>query len=301
MSRQRHNQKMLSTTTPSLSKDEVLKCTGQKDNFLQFARLIMVAGTRLFRDLFNHLCPPEILPRKLSSLVEKLPRLNRHELKCLYPSRERCVTSDDFDISLLFKLLRVIVVEEPDGGWDELPKESDHKISDELVRIKYYRNEICHSCYNQEISDESFFELWEYIKGAMIGIAKQLPEGIEPWESAIDGLLKYPITSVEEQSEKELIEWYFRDMELKKELQEVKNVCNQIYMGVKKLLKGMFNFFLNNSNIRKCDNPPQCAKKVVSDSPWLVYFAIGLVVFVLNLPSAVLWGNYRRIVINPVN
>ena len=50
-------------------------------------------------------------------------------------------------------------------------------------------------------------------------------------------------------------------------------------------------------------NPPQCAKKGVSDSPWLVYFAIGLVIFVLNLPSAVFWGNsnYRRIVINPAH
>lgn len=265
MSRQRHNQKMLSTTAPSLSKDEVLKCTGQKDNFLQFARLIMVAGTSLFRELFNHLCPPEMLPRKLSSLVEKLPWVNHQERKCLYPSRGRCVTSDDFDICLLFKLLQVIIgFEEPDGGWDELPKESDHKISDELVRIKYYRNKICHACYNQEISDESFFELWEFIKGAMIGIAKHLPEGSEPWESAIDELSKFPITSAEEQFAKELNEWYVRDMDFKKELQEVKNVCSQIYMGMKKLSKGMFNFFLNNSNIRRYDkSTPVCKESRV--------------------------------------
>ena len=32
-------------------------------------------------------------------------------------------------------------------------------------------------------------------------------------------------------------------------------------------------------------NDPQCAKKVVSDSPGLVEFAIGLVIFVLNLPD----------------
>ena len=39
----------------------------------------------------------------------------------------------------------------------------------------------------------------------------------------------------------------------------------------------------------------QWAKKLVSDSPGLVDFAIGLVIFVLNLPD------YRRIVINPAN
>ena len=48
------------------------------------------------------------------------------------------------------------------------------------------------------------------------------------------------------------------------------------------------------------------AKKVVSDSPGLVDFAIGLVIFVLNLPDGqVLFfggnSNYRGIVINPAN
>ena len=50
----------------------------------------------------------------------------------------------------------------------------------------------------------------------------------------------------------------------------------------------------------------QRAKKVVSVNLGLVDFAIGLVIFVLNLTrraSAVLWENlnYRRIVINPAN
>ena len=50
----------------------------------------------------------------------------------------------------------------------------------------------------------------------------------------------------------------------------------------------------------------QCAKKVVSLSPGLVDFAIGLVIFGLNLRDGqVLFflgnSNYRRIVINPAN
>ena len=50
----------------------------------------------------------------------------------------------------------------------------------------------------------------------------------------------------------------------------------------------------------------QRAKKGVSDSPGLVDFAIGLVIFVSNLPNGqVLFfggnSNYRRIVINPAN
>ena len=59
--------------------------------------------------------------------------------------------------------------------------------------------------------------------------------------------------------------------------------------------------------INVCYYQVQRAKKVMSDSPGLVDFAIGLVIFVLNLPdgkvSAVFWrnSNYRRMVINPAN
>ena len=54
-------------------------------------------------------------------------------------------------------------------------------------------------------------------------------------------------------------------------------------------------------------SPNECwhAKKVASDSPGLVDFAIRLVVFVLNLPDGKCCflgnSNYRRIVINPAN
>ena len=41
--------------------------------------------------------------------------------------------------------------------------------------------------------------------------------------------------------------------------------------------------------------PHQRAKKVVSDSPGLVDFAIGLVIFVLNLPGQVLFSGEIQI------
>ena len=51
---------------------------------------------------------------------------------------------------------------------------------------------------------------------------------------------------------------------------------------------------------------PQRAKKVVSDSRGLVDFAIGLVIFVLNLPDGqvLFWegnSNHGRIVNNPAD
>ena len=56
----------------------------------------------------------------------------------------------------------------------------------------------------------------------------------------------------------------------------------------------------------QCGKGSQRAKKVVSDNLGLVDFAIGLVIFVLNLPDGqvLFWGenqNYRRTVMNPAN
>ena len=50
---------------------------------------------------------------------------------------------------------------------------------------------------------------------------------------------------------------------------------------------------LNDSPVTDCN---QCAKKVVSDSLGLVDFAIGLVIFVLNLPDdgqVLFWGEIQ--------
>ena len=57
---------------------------------------------------------------------------------------------------------------------------------------------------------------------------------------------------------------------------------------------------------QQCGQGSQRAKKVMSDRLGLVDFAIGLVVFVLNLPNRQVlffWENqnYRRTVINPAN
>ena len=59
-------------------------------------------------------------------------------------------------------------------------------------------------------------------------------------------------------------------------------------------------------SIQPIRSTKQRAKKVVSDSPGLVDFAVGLVIFVLNLPDGqeLFWGgnsDYRRIVIHPAN
>ena len=60
-----------------------------------------------------------------------------------------------------------------------------------------------------------------------------------------------------------------------------------IYILLKKLYSCLLISSLMMHAYHKLDRTPsrQCAKKVVSDSPERVDFAIGLVIFVLNLPD----------------
>ena len=88
-----------------------------------------------------------------------------------------------------------------------------------------------------------------------------------------------------------------------KEIPKQYSLDKESFKIIKVLLRtnsSSFYMYKNNTAVN------QRAKKVVSDSPGLVDFAIRLVIFVLNLPDGQVlffWGNpnYRRIVINPAN
>ena len=134
--------------------------------------------------------------------------------------------SNDFDITLIFKLLRTICnLTPPPGprGWDDLPNGSDHTLVADLVRIKYYRNEIHGHRHSMEISDTEFVRLWEEISEALLRIAANIsPAKRDEWKKCIDDLLGKPLTPDEEIRIKELETWYMQDLETKNEVVQLK-------------------------------------------------------------------------------
>ena len=214
-------------TTPG--PDEVLHSTSEKENFQRVARLLISGGTKLLRGILDQFCPPSNLPTILKNPTTKnhlkAAKITKPQRDCLYPSPGVYGKSTDFDLTLLFKLLRTIGnLAPPATGWDALPASTDHSLAADLVRIKYYRNSVYgHVNQKMVITDDQFPSLWEEISEALVRIAGQISHAKKrEWQEAIDNFLKDPLTAEDERNVQELLEWYRNDEEVKESINELK-------------------------------------------------------------------------------
>jgi len=120
--------------------DEILRSTKGKGNFQRFVRLLISGGTALQREIFYQLSPPSSLPTILKSPATqkqlKAAKLTKPQWDCLYPSPGVYGKSADFDVTLLFRLLRTMCnLTPPTTGWDALPTSADNSLVADLVRI----------------------------------------------------------------------------------------------------------------------------------------------------------------------
>ena len=229
--------------------DEVLRSTRGKENFQRISRLLISGGTALLREIFDLICPPSNLPTVLKKPATekqlKSAKLTKPQWDCLYPSPGVYGKSADFDVTLLFRLLRTICNLIPPGtGWDALPTSTDHSLAADLARIKYYRNTVYgHVSQSMEITDDEFLSLWQDLSDALIRIAGQIsPSKKHDWHEAIFNFLKNPLTAEDERNVQELLEWYRNDMEVKESIGELKSTIKEMQVGMERLetsLKGV--------------------------------------------------------------
>ena len=213
---------------------EVFRSTTGKANFHRVTRLLISGGTTLLRETFDRIYPPSCLPTMLKNpTTEKQLRsakLSKPQWDCLYPTPGVYGQSTDFDVTLLFKLLRTICnLTPPVSGWDALPAPTDHSLSDDLARIKYYRNSIYgHVNQNMEITDDAFPLLWREISGALLRIAGHISHAKKmEWQKAIDNFLADPLTANDERNIQELLKCYENDTDVKKSMMELKNATQE--------------------------------------------------------------------------
>ena len=70
------------------------------------------------------------------------------------------MSSEEFDITLLFSLLRHICsLPAPTKGWDTMPEADDVTLEAELARIKHYRNNVRGHVRDTRITEADFQEL----------------------------------------------------------------------------------------------------------------------------------------------
>ena len=157
--------------------------TRENTNYARLCRLLIDIGTEALRDIFNGIHCPANLHVILSSSsahyttlkwLQKKNVLNPTLWGKLYPATASHVSSADFDITLLMVLLRnVCGLSPPDstGSWDKLPPVSDTSMEANIVRIKWYRNDVHAHVGKASVDDSTFSILWQNISNAVMGLA----------------------------------------------------------------------------------------------------------------------------------
>ena len=199
----------------------------EKDNFYRLSTLIIDGGTKLLREVFNDKHPPASLPTVLANPTTKKDlkkAIPPWERKKLYLPGGGFGTSEEFDISLLFKLLKSICGLTPpsSGNWDERPDPAHQSKTDDLVRIKFHRNQTYAHVKEMKLEDAEFQQIWNELSSAMIRLAKRMSCTKETeWKNIIDSYSSAPLTSKEEEYVEDLKAWYDNDKELKEEIEKL--------------------------------------------------------------------------------
>ena len=205
--------------------NQVLSSTNENENYQRLSRMIIRAGTELLRALFDSIYPQRILANKLSdSTTRKKLRdiLLKPQRDLVYPASGLFGESRVFDISLLSQLLKTLCPTQLPplrSGWNNPPSRDDFSLTADIVRIKFYRNDIIHKFHSGELSDAEFCSLWDEIKIVLLRIASHISAETKlEWEEAIDRLRHDPLTPEAARNVEELQEMYQKDMITKESL-----------------------------------------------------------------------------------
>ena len=148
----------------------------EKTNGSRLARLLIDGGTEALRKVLHSFIPSSSLKTELDKNFVKLQKLKKkgkifdEQWEQLFPSTGDPPDSKTFDITLLHLLLRVICnLTKPMTGWHKMPVETDASRAADLVRIKLFRNDLCHSV-STDIPEAEFEDKWNKISQALVAL-----------------------------------------------------------------------------------------------------------------------------------
>ncbi|XP_048758447.2 uncharacterized protein LOC125668372 [Ostrea edulis] len=138
--------------------DHVVGISREEDNFLRYFLQAHLAVDAV-RIWFDTIVPPRKLEKHLKRHKRKAFKNCSDEQKgILFP--ENPVTSENFDITLFYKIIRNTTdVKRPTKGWGEEPEPSDTEPADDLERVRICRNSLSHC--PPSVSDGEFKRKWK--------------------------------------------------------------------------------------------------------------------------------------------
>ena len=189
----------------------------EKANFARLSRLLVDKGTEALRNTFDGIHPAASLPAVLNanktSLLMLKPRvITDSQWDVLYPPSGNPPDSKNFDVTLLTVLFRNICGL-PKAGWGAMPVDTDRSMQANIVRIKFYRNEVYAHVTSTRVDNATFEDLWKKISQALLEL--NVPQ------KDVKDLKICPLGPEEEISVRLLKEWKSKEEDCLKVLEEI--------------------------------------------------------------------------------
>ncbi|KXJ16687.1 E3 ubiquitin-protein ligase DZIP3 [Exaiptasia diaphana] len=185
--------------------------TKEKNNYTKLCRLLFDGGSTAVRSEFDKKCPPLSLATVLTKEHPNLLKLkkpigrvlNNYQWSKLYPA----------------------ALADSATGWDVLPPSTDNSLEANLVRIKYYRNEVIAHNSSAEVDDVDFKKYWKEISAALVSL------GLQQYD--IDVLKTSP--SGPDNYNQLLKEWQQSDEDIQSQLKQIGEDTSESRLDVKKI------------------------------------------------------------------
>ena len=147
----------------------VFDTSEEKTNGTRLARLLVDGGTHVLRKFLDSVYPePTLLANELKKNRIKFQTLKskgvifKEQWEMLFPT-SGLPDSKEFDITLLHLLIRELCcLKAPRTGWHKMPADDDQSLEANIARIKFFRNELCHSV-STGIPNDEFEDKWNTI------------------------------------------------------------------------------------------------------------------------------------------
>ena len=166
----------------------------ESTNYMRLCQLIVTICTDVLRCILDKYITPSNLQSTLNIHKGLLTgpgcHLSKQQKAILFPRgpNPAVVSSKDFDISLLYTLLRNIAGIPPHGnGWGNNPSSGDTCLSACIEAIRIARNDLNGHNLTGKICDSDFNDIWSTLKVAVTEIETQELSGTA-FVQDIDGL-----------------------------------------------------------------------------------------------------------------
>lgn len=214
--------------------------TKENTNFNRLCRLVVGVGCKVIREVFDKYHPPEKLQENLAKVKDQLRDLwenkkvlNSLQWHCLYPPVGHSVNSASFDTTLLVVLLRNIcpTLAPPVNGWKQEPPDTDRSEAADILRIKFFRNEVYAHVPSDSVDDETFDTLWKNISEPIVRLGKSR------YEAIVDQLkTEYMDPELDSHYKELLNQWKLNDDNIKEELAKIHQELHRLGKGMSKYI-----------------------------------------------------------------